>query len=83
MADGTALAVPFRRLSSVEVDTAGKIAVNDRSNLLDLVLRLIHLLCPSRSWRRRGEKWNSLDMCRARAIVLVRIVRPQTTLIVG
>ena len=38
---------------------------------------------PSRFLRLRGEKWNPLDMFRARAIVLVRIVRPQTTLIVG
>jgi hypothetical protein len=52
-------------------------------NLFDLVLRLIHLLFPSRSWRLRGEKWSPLDMFRAHAIVLVRIVRRQITLIVG
>ena len=52
-------------------------------NLLDLFLCLIRLLFPSRSLRLRGEKWNPLDMFRARAIVLVRIVRPQTTSIVG
>jgi hypothetical protein len=45
-------------------------------NLLDLFFRLIHLLFPSRSSRLRGKKWNPLDMFRARAIVLVRIVRP-------
>jgi AhpD family alkylhydroperoxidase len=49
-------------------------------NLLDLFFRLIHLLFSSRSLRLRGKKWNPLDMFRARAIVLVRIVRPQTTL---
>jgi hypothetical protein len=42
---------------------------------------LVDFLFPSRSWRLGGEKWNALDMFRARAIVLVRIVRPQTTLI--
>jgi hypothetical protein len=52
-------------------------------NLLDLFFRLIHLLFPSRSLRLRGEKWNPLAMFRARAIVLVRIIRPQSTLIVG
>jgi hypothetical protein len=35
-------------------------------SLLDLVLRLIHLLFPSRSWRLRGEKCSPLDMFRAR-----------------
>ena len=52
-------------------------------NLLDLFVCLIRLLFPSRSLRLRGKKWNPLDMFRARAIVLVRIVRPQNTLIVG
>ena len=47
------------------------------------VRELVHCLFPSRSWRLRGERLNLLDLFGASAIVLVRIVRPQTTLIVG
>jgi hypothetical protein len=46
------------------------------------VHELAHCPFPSRSWRLRGERLNLLDLFRASAIVLVRIVRPQTTLIV-
>jgi hypothetical protein len=48
----------------------------DAKNAKKAVGELVDFLFPSRSWRLRGEKWNPLDMFRARAIVLVRIVRP-------